>query len=213
MRSLKAKILLFIGKIFSFLFYFVIHNIDTCFVQFYTGWIGRKFDKLGKDPLLEYPTELIGGKYIQIGDNFKSGKRLRINAFDKYKSSKFSPEIRFGNNININEDCHIACINKVIIGDNVLIASKVFISDHSHGDTNSTNMSTPPSLRHLISRGPVIIEDNVWIGEGVSILPGVRIGKGVIVGTNSVVTKDIPEYSIAVGIPAKVIKTVQINER
>ena len=66
-----------------------------------------------------------------------------------------------------------------------------------------------PNLRSLSSKGPVIIEDNVWIGTKASIMPGVRIGKGAIIAANSVVTHDIPPYCVAAGIPAKVIKVVR----
>jgi acetyltransferase-like isoleucine patch superfamily enzyme len=69
-------------------------------------------------------------------------------------------------------------------------------------------LSIPPSERKLISKGPVIIGDNVWVGEGVAILPNVTIGRNCIIGTNSVVTKSIPENSVAAGIPAKVIKKI-----
>ena len=101
----------------------------------------------------------------------------------------------------------------VKIGNNVLIASKVYISDCSHGKYNNEFQSSykqEPSNRDLIS-DIVIIEDNVWIGDGVCILPGVSIGYGSIIGANSVVTKDIQPKSIAVGIPAIVIK--QFNEK
>lgn len=103
---------------------------------------------------------------------------------------------------------HIGAINSITIEDNVLIASKVFITDHNHGNYSGINQGSPdtiPTERPLHSN-PVIIEKNVWLGEYVSILPGVRIGEGSIVGAMSVVNKDIPPHSIAVGSPAKVIK-------
>lgn len=89
-----------------------------------------------------------------------------------------------------------------------MIASKVFISDHKHG-SYSRGIYTAPDVapaERAIHSSPVIIEDNVWIGEFVSVLLGARIFRGSIIGANSVVTSDIPEYSIAVGVPAKVIK-------
>lgn len=66
-----------------------------------------------------------------------------------------------------------------------------------------------PNKRPLYCKGPVIIGNNVWIGEKASIMPGVTIGDGVIIAANSVVTKDIPSYSLAAGIPAKIIKSVK----
>lgn len=64
----------------------------------------------------------------------------------------------------------------------------------------------------LISKGPVVIEDNVWIGEHACIMPGTTIGKGSIVGANAVVTKDVPPYSLVGGVPAKLIKTLATDE-
>lgn len=124
--------------------------------------------------------------------------------------------MKFGDNVQINDFVHIAAAKNVEIGNNVLIASKIFISDICHGEyADIENMSDPnehPNDRKLSAK-PVIIHDDVWIGEMVSILPGVEIGKGSIIGANSVVTKSIPEYSIAAGNPAKVIKQYNFNKK
>jgi len=101
---------------------------------------------------------------------------------------------------------HIGCTNKIVIGDNVLIASRVYITDHSHGEVTIDALNIPPNFRPIISKGPVIIEDNVWIGEGVCILSGVTIGKNAIIGANSVVTKNVSPNSVVGGVPARVIK-------
>lgn len=91
----------------------------------------------------------------------------------------------------------------ISIGKNVLTGKKILITDNSHGKYAD---DVPPSKRKLFSKGHVIIEDNVWIGEKVSILPGVRIGKSAIIAANAVVTKDVEPYSIVAGIPARKIK-------
>lgn len=145
-------------------------------------------------------------KYITIGDNFYSLYNLRLEAWDSYAGQQFTPEIIIGDNVNINTDCHIGCINRVVIGNNVLMASRIYISDHSHGEANSSALALPPAQRPLHTKGPVVIEDNVWIGEGVCIMPGVTVGANSIVGANSVVTKDIPANSVAAGIPARILK-------
>ena len=67
----------------------------------------------------------------------------------------------------------------------------------------------PANVRAMYSKGPIVIEDNVWIGEMVCILPNVKIGKGSIIGANAVVTKDIPAHALAGGNPAKVIKIIE----
>ena len=116
--------------------------------------------------------------------------------------------LEIGENVEINDDVHIGATEKIIIGDNVLIASKVYISDHNHGSYKGEEQDSPMSIpkKRKIYSSPIKIEKNVWIGEFVSILQGVTIGEGAIIGTMSVVTKDIPPYTIAVGSPAKPIK-------
>jgi len=113
-----------------------------------------------------------------------------------------------GDNVQINDYVHIAAGEKVVIGHNVLIASKVFISDINHGNYGEINPDSPlvpPNERELHTK-QVIVEDNVWIGESVCILGGVTIGRGSIIGALSTVSRSIPPYSIAVGSPAKVVK-------
>jgi len=155
--------------------------------------------------IIRSPFRVRGRRYIQFGKGLTTGTGCRLDAF----SSKNKMCLKLGDNIQINDSVHIAAINSVKIGNRVLIASKVFISDHNHGSYGYNNIhSSPliPPVERALSSAPVDIGDDVWIGEFVAILPGVTIGNGVIIGTMSVVTKDIPAYSIAVGSPAKVIK-------
>ena len=109
----------------------------------------------------------------------------------------------------INDFVHINAVDCVKIGNNVLIASKVFITDLAHGSYRGDDNDSSPEeivINRKLSSKSVEIGDNVWIGELVSILPGVQIGKNCIIGANSVVTKSIPDNCIAVGNPAKIIK-------
>jgi acetyltransferase-like isoleucine patch superfamily enzyme len=155
--------------------------------------------------IIRLPFDIRNKKFIQIGKQFTTGFGCRIEAYPK-KNEKV---LFIGENVQLNDYVHITAIEKVIIGNNVLMASKIYISDCSHGsylgNENDSNPNTIPSERPLYSK-PVIIEDNVWLGEFVSVLPGVTIGKGTIVGANSVVTKNLPSNVIAVGSPAKPIK-------
>jgi acetyltransferase-like isoleucine patch superfamily enzyme len=157
--------------------------------------------------IVRVPFYIRGAKHISWGNNFTSGVNLRVDADPiNLNTNKYILEI--GNNVQVNDYVHIGAVNKVMIGNNVLIASKVYISDHNHGFYNGMSQSSPdmmPESRPIQSL-PVFIEDNVWLGEQVSVLPGVTIGKGSIIGANSVVSKSIPSNCIAVGIPAKVIK-------
>lgn len=203
------KIIIRIGEISHKILGGIVKKANGFSIYFYTGWLKNRLKTVGNSPLIESPVTIQGGEYIQIGDNFHSGKNFRLEAIDSFNGDNFTPQIIFGNNISINENCHIACINEIRIGSNTLIASKVFISDHSHGDTSTDSLHISPSLRPLITKGKIIIEDDVWIGENVVILSGVTIGKCSIIGANSVVSKSIPPYSIAAGVPAKIIKTME----
>lgn len=172
-----------------------------------------QFDRLffkSRIRLIRRPTYIRGRKYMTVGDGFTTGVGLRIDAFPEDGNIC----LKIGHNVEVNDQVHIAAIKSVIIGNNVLIASKVFISDHNHGfygfDGRHDHPDTIPKERGL-SYAPVEIEDNVWIGEFVSVLPGVTIGKGSIIGTMSVVVRDVPPYCIAVGAPAKVIKEYDLE--
>lgn len=154
--------------------------------------------------IIRRPFYIRGMDHISIGRGFTSGVGLRIDAF----SSEKKKVIRIGENVEVNDYVHIGAIDSVVLGNNVLIASKVFISDHNHGSYSGEEQNSPderPSDRKICSN-PVELEDNVWIGEGVAILPGVRIGRGAIVGSNSVVTRSIPPETIWAGNPARQIK-------
>jgi len=135
-----------------------------------------------------------------------TGVGCRLEAFPSIFNLK---TLRFGDNVQINDYVHITAMSSVIIGNNVLMASKIYISDCSHGYYDGKSNDSIPDT-HPIDReyktAPVRIEDNVWIGESVSILPGVTVGENSIIGANSVVTKNIPANCIAVGNPARVIK-------
>ena len=156
--------------------------------------------------LIRLPFDIRNKSNIYLGKGLTTGVGCRIEAFPTLKKGIV---LKLGNNIQMNDYVHITAMENVSIGNNVLLASKIYISDCVHGsyagNENDSNPNITPSKRQLFSK-PVILEDNVWLGEFVSVLPGVKIGKGTIVGANSVVSKSLPEYVIAVGSPAKPIK-------
>lgn len=155
--------------------------------------------------LIRLPFDIRNKKNIKIGANFTTGFGCRIEAYPLDESVV----LKFGKNVQINDYVHISAMKEVIIGDNVLIASKVFISDLNHGSYGANDIhdspNIPPNDRKLYAAS-IVIEENVWLGETVCVLGGVTIGKGTIVGANSVVSKSLPPYVIAVGAPAKPVK-------
>lgn len=165
-----------------------------------------------KARLFRFPIIIRGRRYIDFGINLTTGVGCRFDCFG-WKNTEI--KLKFGKNIQINDYTHIVCMERISVGDNVLIASHVFISDNSHGCykgcRNDSNPMVPPTHREYYT-APVSIGNNTWIGEGVIIMPGVKIGDGCVIGAHSVVSKDIPDYSIAVGSPAKVIKKFDFTE-
>ena len=165
-----------------------------------------RLKQCGRKTLFESSFEVEGSKYISVGSNVRTKSRFHIAAIEKHNNVAFNPVIIIGDDVSINYDVHIAAINRIVIESGVLIASKVFITDHYHGDISEDSIKTPPRQRILYSKGPVVIGKNAWIGENVSIMPGVSIGESAIIGANAVITRDVPAHSVAAGVPAKVIK-------
>lgn len=163
---------------------------------------------MGKNARIAMPIQTYGLENVFIGDNFECGERLKLRTFSEWRGEKFKPRITIGNDVCIQSDCHISAIDSVMIGNDVLIASFVYISDHQHGLRDYSDVGIAPVKRMLSSKGPVKIGDKVWIGEKSVILPGVTVGDCSIIGAGSVVTKDIPSFSIACGNPAKVIRNI-----
>lgn len=171
-----------------------------------TGKNIRGLKHCGSNPYIQFPAIFAGKENISIGENFTCFSRCRIEAFKSYKGQEFTPYIEIGNHVSINFNFHLGCINHIKIGNGVLIGSDVLITDHNHGNGTFFEKDINPADRILVSKGKVIIEDKVWIGEKATILSGVRIGEGAIIAANSVVVSDIPQYCVAAGVPAKVVK-------
>jgi acetyltransferase-like isoleucine patch superfamily enzyme len=113
-----------------------------------------------------------------------------------------NPRLTIGEGCEIGHLNHITCVNQVRIGAKVLTADRVHISDNHH---EFADITLPILEQGVSSRGPVEIGDGTWLGEGVNVL-SCRIGRNCVIGANSVVLSDIPDFCVAVGTPARVIK-------
>lgn len=154
--------------------------------------------------LIRFPFEIYGIKNISIKKGLSTGRYCKIESYNNENNIS----IYIGENCHLNDSVHIAALNSIIIGNNVLIASRVFITDLNHGDYSIHSECDPESIvsERKLSYKPVKIGNNVWIGESVAILPGVNLGDNCIVGANSVVTKSFEKNSIIAGNPAKLIR-------
>lgn len=187
----------------------VVDLMHTMQKEFYSAWVKHDFQSCGQNCFFGRFTRLRGAKYIVLGSNLYVGTDVAWEVYDEYLGQRFTPLLSFGNGSSFGDGGHISCVNRIAIGNGVRIGRKAFITDNSHGASDRSLLDTPPNKRPLYSKGPVTIEDNVWIGEMTCIMPGVTIGRGTIIGANSVVTQDIPAYCVAVGSPARVIKQLE----
>jgi len=162
------------------------------FKQF--GW-GTIIDK--RLFIKQKPSSISIGKHCK----FKYGTRLECVP----NEGGLFGEIIIKDFVSVETFLHIGAVDKVTIENNVLIASKVFISDHDHLFDRS---DIPIRYQGVKSKGPVKIKEGAWIGENVCILSGVTIGKNSIIGANSVVVNDVPDYCVYAGVPAKFIKKI-----
>ncbi len=182
------KIELILNRIESLLYYL-----------FKFPWYYITLKELGRHTRIKKPLKIEGYKNIAIGSNAVIGKfswLAAVNLTDKKSFLKIGSGCRIGN---LN---HIFATSSIIIEDNVLTADKVYISDNQH-TYDSINI---PILKQDIKQlNEIRIGEGTWIGENVCII-GASIGKNCVIGANSIVNKNIPDYCVAVGSPAKVIK-------
>ncbi len=154
---------------------------------------------------------------LQIGRSFRALDQLWLATIESDRAgNRYVPSLIIGNNVVFGYGVHVAAANFVRIGNDVLVGSRVIITDHNHGIYRGDVQSSPleaPADRPLTCDAEVVVEDNVWIGDGVAILPGSQIGQGSIIGANSVVSCTIPKFCIAAGNPARPIKVYDCDSQ
>lgn len=152
--------------------------------------------------ILRYPFYIRKEGKLKIGNGFSANAGLVLDVFGK------DSILIIEDNVMANYRLHVGSAKYIKIGSNTLFGSDCTVIDHNHGKYKGSSQSDPslPPVKRDLDSSPIIIGKNCWFGDRVFIMPGVKIGDGVIVGAGSIVTKDIPSNSIAVGVPAKVVK-------
>jgi len=171
--------------------------------QLFTRILRADFGDIGKGALIYPPFHSNNASEVYLGANCQIHPGGWIDTISEYSGVKHTGRIEIGDGTYFGHRVHIGACRNMVIGKDVVVADNVYISDLFHG---FDDINLPVLLTPLVSPGPIVIEDQVWLGERVCVMPNVRIGKHSVIGANSVVTRDIPPYSVAVGIPARVIK-------
>lgn len=183
-----------------------LHNLTcSCFsglvTRCYTELIRRRFAHWGEGARIEAFAKLISPNLVQVGNNVKICEHAWFNATDDRGDCK--PTLTIGDGTYIGRFVHINAWQEVVIENDVLIADRVFISDCEHMHINT---EVPIIRQGDTFKGAVRLREGCWLGIGVVILPGVVVGRNSVVAANSVVTKDVPDYTVVAGMPAKIVK-------
>lgn len=191
------------------MFKFFIKYLYVKIIHFYYSFFFKI--KLGKNAILHYPKKLEGGKNIYLGNNVFVGSDSWLATFENYLGNEYTPKIIIEDNVSIGRYACITSINNILIKKGTLISEFLYISDHTHGYDPMSSLN--PQAQPLSSKGEVVVGEKCFIGYRVCIMPGVHIGNGSVVGSNSVVTKDVPPYSIVAGCPATIIKKYNFESK
>lgn len=165
---------------------------------------GRRFGAFGRDSVICYPPNaIVNERYIRIGTGTLFGPGLTLSAgIVPGQEMVTDPVVSIGDRCLFGKGTGIVGHLEITIGNDVWTGHHVYITDQNHG---YADLDLPIS-RQMMPERPVTIGDGSWLGHGTVVCPGATIGRHVVVGANSVVTGDIPDFAIAAGAPAKVIK-------
>jgi acetyltransferase-like isoleucine patch superfamily enzyme len=180
----------------------------------YRGWLraraktfsllaGGAFAQFGADSVIEPPVRLQGESRIAVGEGVFVGAQSWLQVLD---GPDRHVALSIGDGTSIAGSCVLSAAMSVRLGRKVLLARNVYVSDHSHAFADLSRAVLDQGITKV---EPVEIGDGAWLGQNVVVGPGVRIGRGAVVGANSVVLEDVPDYSVAVGTPARVVRVLE----
>lgn len=164
--------------------------------------IAGGFHHWGHGSVVRPPVRVSGERWISVGSGVHFGAGCWLNA-DPIGMAD-APVMLIGDGCSFAGGCVISAVSQVRIGREVLVARNVYIADHDHA---YLDVSQAIMRQGVASVDQVIIGDGAWLGQNCVVTSGVRIGRGAVVAANAVVTKDVPDYSLAAGAPAKVVKS------
>lgn len=172
------------------------------------AWMWRhRLAEFGNGSRIDHPAFVIGGQSIRIGIRVLIHQGSRIEALNPANGVT---RITIGDGVTIQPRSHIGAVDSITIGNGVGLGSGSYVTDHDH---DFSNPEEPVFENHRVITAPVHIGDFAFLGERVMVLKGVTIGERSIIGAGSVVTADVPPYSIAVGVPARVIRIYDRQEK
>lgn len=170
-----------------------------------------------------FKSQIQGGKHLYLYSGMpqvispleiKIGRNCRISGISTFSGrwcSTERPQLIVGDNVDIGWQTSIAVASKVILEDNVRMAGRAFLAGYpGHPINPQARAEGAPDM--VSQTGPIHLKKNVWLGTGVTVLPGVTIGENTVVGTGSIVTHSLPENVIAAGNPARVVRQLTPDE-
>lgn len=155
------------------------------------------------------PYRVLYSRYVHVGERVRVKKHSRIECIPSFHGCKYSPQLVFEDGVIVGYNCTFFCTDLLTIGKNTILAGGCLVTTENHGINPE---SGEPYHVQPLKSAPVQIGQGCWLGQNVCVLPGVHIGDRCIIGANAVVNKDIPDYSIAVGVPARVIKIYNFDK-
>lgn len=164
------------------------------------------FGAFGSCSVIQPPVRLLGEEHIAIGNHVFVGAGSWLQVLGQPDRGG---SLVIGDGTSLAGDCTLSAARSVRLGERVLLARRVYISDHMHAYDDTARAVLDQGIERLM---PVEIGDGAWLGENVVVCPGVRIGRGAVIGANAVVLDDVPDHSVAVGAPARVVRSFSGSE-
>ena len=180
----------------------ILHRCSKIRTRLFTFLLSTQFKEAGSGARIAPPFRRRGLNQIVLGKGVQIERDCWIQTIPDGKQDN-DAKLVIGPNVGIGMGATISAARKVVIGEHVLLARNVYISDHAHG---FEKIGVPIMRQGAMDIAPVSIGRNTWLGQNVVVLPGATIGEHCVIGANSVVNSTIPDFSLAVGAPARVIK-------